>query len=192
MKTLAFALLVLACALPLRADEALQNGNFSDGITHWHGDGRSPADFASDNPLQSSDPFVSAGLIVPLKHVSWCKVAQDFRGKIATGVLTVTYKLSPDFAFSDKPEDYTNVPNQLGWGWKSFNTTPGEWLVFISSLGDTRGTYYKVKPKTGLSDTQTVKMKVKDLTPLEDQTLTLAFPPGTGTVVVLEVSLADE
>jgi hypothetical protein len=191
MKTVACVLLVLACALPLRADEALQNGNFSEGITHWHGDGRSPADFASDNPLESSDPFTSQGLIIPLKHVAWSKVAQDFKGKIAAGVLTVTYKLSPDLSFSEKPEDYLNIPNQLSWGWRAFNTPPGDWLVFISAFGDTKGMYYLVQPKTGSSDVQTFRDNVTQLTPLEEQTITLAFPPGTGTVVVLSISLTD-
>jgi hypothetical protein len=182
-------MLLLALLLPLRADECLQNGDFADGITHWHGDGRSPAAFASDNPLQASDPFTATGIIIPLKHVSWSKIAQDFKGNIASGVMTVTFKVSPDLAFSDKPEDYTNVPAQLGWGWQAFSTPPGAWLVFTSSHGDTKGERYVVKPKTGTSDPQTVRFKVNDLTPLEDQTITLAFPPGTGTIVVLGVSI---
>ena len=191
MKALLPALLALVCVLPLRADECLQNGDFTDGISHWHGNGRSPADYASDNPLEASDPFTSKGLIVPLKHVFWSKVAQDFTGKIANGVLSVTFKLSSDFAFSAKPDDYLNVPSQLGWGWQSFNTPPGDWLIFISALGNTKGNYYLIAPKTGSSDPQTFQFKVGILTPLEEQTITLAFPPGTGTVVVLNVSITD-
>jgi len=190
MRKLAFVLIVFASTITLRADNWLQNGDFSDGITHWHGDARSPADFASDNPLQGSDPFTSRGLIVPLKHVSWSKVAQDFRGKIASGFLTITYRVSPDLTFSDKADDYTDVPNQLGWGWKSFNTPPGAWMVFISAMGDTKGTYYKIPPKLGSGTPQTIRLKVNELTPLEDQTLTFAFPPGNGTVVILNVALS--
>jgi hypothetical protein len=33
------------------------------------------------------------------------------------------------------------------------------------------------------------KAKVSGLTPLEDKTITLAIPPGTGTLVILNVSL---
>ena len=191
MKALLFALLALACTLPLRADDCLQNGGFTDGITHWHGDGRAPADFASDNPLEQSNPLTSKGLIIPLKHVAWTKVAQDFKGKIASGVLSVTFKLSPDLALSTKPDDYVNIPAQLGWGWKSFNTSHGEWLIFISAFGDTKGTYFMVKPKTGSSDTQTYRVRVGALTPLEEQTITLAFPPGAGNLVILSISLTD-
>ena len=85
MKTFTLVALVFALALPLRADNWLENGDFTDGISHWHGGGRSPADFASDNPLQASDPFTSKGLIIPLKHLDWTKVAQDFKGKSASG-----------------------------------------------------------------------------------------------------------
>ena len=191
MKPLAFALLVLACALPLRADNWLENGDFADGITHWHGDARSPADFASDNPMAAPDPFTSKGLIIPLKHVSWAKVAQDFKGRIASGILTVTYMVSPDLTFSDKPDDYANIPEKLGWGWQAFNTPPGEWLIFIDDLNTTSGRYRLLKPKLGSSEPQTYRTKVSGLTPLEDKTITLAFPPGSGTVVILSVSLTD-
>jgi len=192
MKKLAFALLVLACTLPLRAENWLENGDFTDGTSHWHGDLRSPADFASDNPLQASDSFTSKGLIIPLKGVAWSKVEQDFRGKIASGVLTITYMVSPDLAFSSKADDYANVPNKLGWGWKAFSTPLGDWMVFISANGNTAGVYYKMEAKLGSSAPQTVKVKVTKLTPLEGQTLTLAFPPGTGTVVLLDVELSGD
>src|SRR5271163_1178698 len=95
-------LLALAFALPAHADgdNWIQNGDFTDGIDHWYGGGRSPADFASDNPLQQSDPFTSKGLIMPLKPETWTKVAQDFKGKVSNGILSITYKVSADFAFS--------------------------------------------------------------------------------------------
>jgi len=192
MKTLLFALLVLACALPLQADNWVQNGDFIDGITHWHGDGRAPADFAADNPFAKPDPFTSKGLIIPLKHVSWTKVAQDFKGKSASGVISITYMVSPDLAFSNKPDDYVNMPDHIGYdAWAAFNTPPGQWVIFISDFGSSHGTYYEIKPKLGSSDPQTYRSRVMGLTPLEDKTITLAFPPGTGTVVILNVSMTD-
>jgi hypothetical protein len=189
MKAIAFVVLVISSFLPLHAQEALQNGDFSDAITHWHGDGRSPADYASDNPLQSSDPFTSKGLIVPLKQKTWSKVAQDFTGKIASGILSVTFMVSADFSFSSSPDDYANVPAQLGWGWKSFKSPPGNWLVFINDIDGTTGNYYVIKTNAHTSEPQTVRYKVKGLFPLEAQTITLAFPPGSGTIVVLNVSI---
>lgn len=193
MKKLGFALLVLVCAFPLRADNWIQNGDFVDGITHWHGDGRAPADFAADNPMAKPDPFTSKGLIIPLKHVRWTKVAQDFKGKIASGVLSITYMVSSDLAFSDKPEDYVNMPDHINYdGWSAFNTPPGQWVIFISDFGSARGTYCEIKPKLGSSDSQTYQTRINGLTPLENKTITLAFPPGTGTIVILDVSLTDK
>jgi hypothetical protein len=185
-------LLLLLCFAPSRADNWLQNGDFSDGITHWHGDGRSPADFASDNPLEASDPFTAKGLIVPIKHLDWTKVAQDFKGKIATGVLRITFKVSPDLTFSDKPEDYLNMPNHIDYNnWRPFNTPPGQWVVLISDFSTDFVYYYPIKTKVGSSDVQTLEAPVRGLTPLGDKTMTLAFPPGTGTIVILSVALTD-
>jgi hypothetical protein len=193
MKALLFALLVLACALPVQADNWIQNGDFADGINHWYGGGRAPADFAADNPLDKPDPFTSKGLIIPLKHLDWTKVAQDFKGKSAGGVLTITYMASPDLAFSTKPDDYVNMPGHIGYDhWKPFNTPPGDWIVFISDFGSEHGTYYMIQPKLGSSAPQTYRARVTGLTPLEDKTITVAFPPGDGKLVVLNVSLTDD
>jgi hypothetical protein len=192
MKTLLFVLLMLACTLPLQADNWVQNGDFVDGITHWYGDGRSPADFASDNPMDKPDPFTSKGLIIPLKHTAWAKVAQDFKGKSASGVMTITYMVSPDLVFSDKPDDYVNMPDHIGYdGWSAFNTPAGEWVFFVSDFGSNRGIYSTIKPKLGSSTPQTYRQRLNGLTPLEDKTITLAFPPGTGTVVILSISMTD-
>jgi hypothetical protein len=195
MKLLAIIVLAFVAALPVLADgdNWIQNGDFADGISHWYGGGRSPADFASDNPLQQSDPFTSKGLIIPLKDLDWTKVAQDFKGKVAGGVLSVTYQISKDFAFSAKPEDYVNMPGHIGYdGWKAFNTPPGTWVIFISDFGSNMGVYYELKPKLGSTEPQTFRARVQGLTPYENKTITLAFPPGAGTLVVLNVSLTSE
>jgi hypothetical protein len=192
MKTLAFALLALTCALPLRADECLQNGDFTNGITHWRGDGRSPADYASDNPLQQSDPLTSKGLIIPLKHSSWAKVQQDFKTRASSLILSVIYKLSSDLAFSEKPEDYTNVPEHLGWGWVSFNAPPKQFYVDITEVNSVHGMHGFIKLTMGSNDAQTYKTQLSGITPQAENTLTLAFPPGTGTVVILSASLTEK
>ncbi len=193
MKTLLAAIVALACVLPLRADdEALQNGDFSDGIIHWHGDGRSPADFASDNPLQAADALTAKGLILPLKHTLWTKEEQDFRTHFTSGVLRITYKVSPDFALSSDLSDYANPSAALGWGWAIFKTPPGSWLIFFSSQGGTHGHYYVVQPKTGTGDVQTYAVKVGAMVAGDDQTITIAMPPGSGTIVFLSASLNDQ
>lgn len=195
MKTFAFALLTLALALPAQAENWIQNGDFTDGITHWHGDARSPADFAGSDPFAKPDPFTSKGMIIPLKKIRWVKVQQDFKGKLSSGVLSITYMLSQDVSFSDKQEDYTNIPEHIDFsGWKQFNMAPGEWMAMITDFGTVMGQYYKLKPeiRPGPAIPQTYRLKISGLTPLENKTITLAFPPGKGIVVLLNVSLNDD
>jgi len=192
MKTLFLTLLALACTLPLRADNWLQNGDFTDGITHWRGNGRAPADYATENPLEKPDLLTSKGLIIPLRHRDWDKIIQDFKGKNASGVLTITYMVSPGLTFSTKPDDYANVPDQIhSDGWQGVATPPGDWVVFIADFGSERYTYYEIKPKLDSSAPQTCQLPVSRLTPHEDKTITLAFPPGDGKVVILNISLTD-
>lgn len=186
--------LALACILPLRADNFLQNGDFSSGTDHWYGDGQTPAAMAGDDPTATPNPLFAKGLIIPLKGASWSKLSQDFQGDIAEGVLTITYMVTPDFGLSTNADDYTNIPDHINDdGWKPFNGAPGEWILFISDFGTARahGTYYKIKVKGG-SGIQVLKAKVKGLTPQEDKTLAIAFPPGTGSVVLLNVALTDK
>ena len=193
MKALLFALLALAFTLPLRADNWIQNGDFADGINHWRGNGRAPADFAPGSPMDKPDPFTSKGLIIPLRHVDWTKVAQDFKGKSTHGVLSIPYMVSPDLVFSTKPDDYVNIPDHMHYdGWQAINTPPGDWIVFIADFGRSHYTYYEIKPNLGSSAPQTYQARVTGLTPLEDKTITVAFPPGDGKVVILQISLTDD
>ncbi|MCE0483944.1 MAG: hypothetical protein LV479_06870 [Methylacidiphilales bacterium] len=186
-------ILFLAALLPLHAENWLQNGDFSDGIDHWHGSGLAPSDVAPANPFDPPDPFTSKGLIIQLKPSHWQKVAQDFKGKLANGVLTISYMVSPDLAFSTKPDDYVNMPGQIDYnGWQAFNTPHGAWVLFLSDFGSSRGHYYTITPQLGSSKVQTLNLPVQDMTPYEDKTITLAFPPGKGTIVFLNVQLTDK
>src|ERR1039458_5072926 len=193
MRILPLALIILACAFPLRADNLLQNGDFSDGSTHWHGDGQSPDEYAQDNLSATSNPLTSKGLIIQLKPDRWTKVAQDFRGDKGTNyTLAITYKVSPDLTWSTKADDYANMVDHLRFeGYEAY--TNGRIAIqvgqFFVWLGDFNGTSsdrneFKLKPDSG--DTQTIqKMFEGRLTPQGDKMITLAFPPGTGTVVIL-------
>ena len=193
MKKLTFALLILLCPLLLKADNWLENGDFADGIDHWHGEGQTPAAFSNDNPLDKPDPLMSKGLIFPLKPSNWKKAWQDFRGKLSSGVMTVTYMVSPDLVFSTKPEDYKNVPNHIGYNeWKSFDVPQGNWVIFLSDFGSLHGTIYPVPPQGTPGTVQTFKAPVSGLTPMEDKTITLTFPPGKVTIVILSVSIDDK
>jgi hypothetical protein len=198
MKTPATALLLflLATNLAVRADNWITNGDFSNGMDSWRGDARTPADLAPSDPFAKPDPFLSQGLIIQLKDRDWAKVQQDFRTKSSTLYLTITYKVSPDLALSTNQEDYTNVPAHIGYNaYVPFNIAPGNWLIFLANFegnNGLNGIYNYGKPRSGTSDPQTIHLKFSGLTPFERKILCLAFPPGSGTVVLLNVSMTDQ
>ena len=172
----------------------IQNGNFADGTTHWHGDGRTPADLAADNPLATPDPSLSKGMIIPLKATQWTKIAQDVNIKSPDAQLTITFQFSPGLTFSNKPDDYTGVPAHLGWGWKPFSGPPGAWMIDITDSEGIHGTHGFVNPdpKAKPGAPETYRTNMSKLYTGSGTALTLAFPPGTGTVTILSVSLVGK
>jgi hypothetical protein len=180
---------ILACALPIRADNWLQNGDFADGSAHWRGDGLSAADMAVQDPLAKPDPAASHSLSITLQNGNWTKIVQDFRSQGMGGELTIKYRLSPGLTFSKTEEDYTNVTDKIHYSdWKDFTTPVKRWVVLVSDIDKGRGRYYVVHPSLDTKRPQQVKAKVTTKDD-DDETITIAFPPGNGTVVILGVSL---
>lgn len=178
-----FILLFQACFLQAsRADEALKNSDFSDGISHWSGDGEDMAQVAPD--------LAAKGMIIKLHSSEWTKAVQDFIPIGTNFNFSITYKLSEDIRFSDNKGDYKNVPGHLGYAlWKKFRIPQGDWMLMISDFGEKiKGHYFPIKPGTG-TDAQTVQFRVSRLENREKKTITLAFPPGHGSVIILNVSL---
>jgi hypothetical protein len=193
MKRIACLILFVFTLLEARADNWLQNSDFSAGNDHWYGDAQWPSDFAAADPFAKPDPFTSHGMIFPLKSEQWLKAFQDFTGHGQDAVLKISYILSPNLTFSSKPEDYQNMPDKIGWdGWKAFNTPPNSWVVFISELVDRHGTYSIIKPIMGSTKEQTCEVSVHSDTPLSRKTIALAFPPGNGTVVIHSIEIDSQ
>lgn len=191
MKRLLLVLFIAISTQQLWADNWLQNGDFSDGINSWQGDGRSLSEYISANPTNRPENLPNDGMVIELKSDKWTKVSQDFNGTESNGVMTIAYMLSNDFAFSNDPADYKNIPKKIDYeAWKAFKIPPGNLLVFLSDFGKSLGTYYPFKPLSpGKAATQTLSAKVNGMTPNEDKTITLAFPPGTGLIILLSVSI---
>lgn len=194
MKRLFCLLLALVVTtFQVRADNWLQNGDFSDAISHWYGEAKSPADFAPSDPFAKPDPFTSQGMIIPLKSSQWLKECQDFKGKSANGILKITYVLSPGLKFSDKPEDYKNMPDKIGWdAWLAFDSPPSAWIVFISEMEQRHGEYYVIQPDLNSTKDQTYQARVTGMTPWSSKTIALAFPPGDGKIVIKNIELDDQ
>ena len=193
MKTLAALFLVLTLT-NLHADNWLQNGDFSNGADHWRGDGKTPADMAPSDPFAKPDPLLSKGLIIPLKDRQWTKITQNFRTKASELVFTVTFIFSPGLTFSDRNDDYVNIPKQIDNNlYLSFDLAKNQIMALFTDFGNgAKGVYYKFDPKLGSSDPQTLRADVTQLSPLEDEVVTIAFPPGQGNVVVQSVTLEGQ
>ncbi len=191
MKKLTLVIFLVLSTETLWADSWLKNSDFSDGNTDWIGDGKVPSDYAEDSAMDgAADPITSKGLIVELKNTLWTKVRQDFRNKESEGTLKITYMVSKDFSFSDKPEYYQNVPYQIDFGgWWDFNIPKGSWAVFITDMGAYHENNFDFKPKPKPGEPQTVKEKIGGFDADSDKTIMLAFPPGKGMIVLLNVSI---
>ena len=179
MKAHTAILLALLLPLAARADEMLKNTDFADGTSHWSGDGESAA--ASD--AAPSKP----GLIVKLRH-SWTKVTQGFPGKTGQYTFTMTYSVEPGTSFSTDPNDFRRVVDQLGLtALKSFWITPGQWVVIMIDPAAGRFTFSDINPVTA-DGAQTITSDF-NLDSDGDKKICLGFPPGTGSVTLINVSL---
>jgi hypothetical protein len=194
MKNLLFALVILTCPSALQADNVIQNGDFSKSDAYWMGDGKTPQAYAQENPAAATDPLTSRGLIVPLNPASWTRIFQSFTADKSTqSSIVVTYKLSPDIALSKDPLDYAKISSRLQIpGFENFGSIdvhPGQ---FYGTIGDPSSTTIAMEvftPKLGSSDVQIYQHAYPPIPPFGDKTFALAFPPGTGTVVILSVTV---
>ena len=197
MKILLLSLLILAGATRLEADNLLQNGDFTDGSTHWQGDGKSAADYAHDNPMVTSDPFTSKGLIVQLDPHRWTKVSQAFKGNnSARYVFAINYMVSSDLSLSQNTDDYKNMADKIrveGFdSWSHFNIGVGQFFDGIDDLGTLRGFYEKFSPKLGTSEIQKFVDVGPPIAAGGNKVVAVAFPPGTGTIVILNISVTSK
>jgi len=190
MKKLFLTVLLLSSVQLLHADDVLKNSDFADGALNWHGDGKSPVDLKPASDLDTNAPnYGDKGLIIVLKPHSWTKVVQEFKTRSAAVSLNLTYKVAPGTVFSTKDDDYAGIPEKIDFNnWKPFNGKVGGWMVLLSDFAKERIFYNYIIPVSG-SDQPPVTGTYDSLIPEDDKTLCLAFPPGTGAIILLHVSL---
>ena len=196
MRTLLFALVTLVCAIPLHADNVLQNGDFTDGSNHWHGDGKTPDEYAQDNPSATPDPATSKGLFIELKPNSWSKISQNFHGDKGTHyALNITYKVLPGTTLSDKADDYTNMADHVRFeGYENYGMVtiePGRFWIMVTNFDDGRGYEERFAPNLGTTEVQKIDDPGVPMSPSGRNMVTVAFPPGTGTFVILSISITS-
>jgi len=179
MKTLLFASLLLACALPLRAD-ILANGSFADGTAHWSGDAHASTDWNNQ------------GITINLDSSKWTKVSQIFNTRENAFDFSITYKTSPDCSFGTSGAKLSigDLADMTGLRFKkAINLKAGTWLLLITDPAALYAQWDMIKPTVGLPNGQTVKGTFPKLAAHEEKTMYIAFPPGQGSITLLNVAL---
>ncbi len=190
MKTLALVFFLAGFSVATADDNLLRNGDFSSGLSHWEGDCHTVASSTFDDSITSPP---TTGVIVKLRHSDWSRVTQDFPGKVGVFTLTINYSVSPDIKFSDRADDYTNVPGRLDLNeLKPFDGAPGQWSVIVTDVGANRYTSWQITPKPGATGTQTVSAQVHlDSNDYQNKGFFLAFPPGAGYINLQSITLTS-
>jgi hypothetical protein len=189
MKKLVLVFLLAGSSAVLADDnnDLLQNGDFSDGIAHWYGDCHTVADTILDSDYQA--PAAGTGAVVKLRAGDWTKLTQDFDTKPGTLHLTVTYELSPGATFSQRPEDYTNTTENVGYtAWRAYPTSVGSWVVMLCDIAAGHANIFEVRSDNAAAGPQTFKAGFRAKSD-EQKSICLGFPPGKGFITVEKVSI---
>ena len=190
MKSLAFVLLIIGCAFPLRAD-ILANGDFHDGPAHWKGDAKE---------IEAGDLSAGAkpGITVTLKKDKWTKIYQTFATHEKEVDYNITFTLSSDYQVDQSAydassgsssgpapglDDIEGVYPMYGYAYN------GVWTLIVEEFGGRGWNYIHPKPDSTNTQSQTLSGKIRRLTDHVDKILILAFPPGQGTITLTNISL---
>jgi hypothetical protein len=184
---LALITTIAATAMPsAQAHDIIANGDFHDGKTHWQGDGDAPD--------------VGGKLIVTLKPDKWTVVVQKFSDNNKHLQLKVTYSLSDGCSLAVKRsssdsmvapltshafEQATGLENHIS---DVMLSSYAEWMILVVNDG-----YTWDRTPVSFSETKenprTFTGTISGWNGFDNNTLCLAFPPGTGTVTITDVEL---
>ena len=171
-----FVLLAFFIAFTLQAEEVAENGDFAKGLTHWSSEGK-------------VEPGNNV-LLITLNERKWTLVEQDIKlSKEPPSAFTLKVELAAgaDFKPAEKSKKYAEEDFAMGgsYGWSARIFPRADFLIQFSNSGGWE--YRPVQLKADGSSTTVVKKfeKLKE----KKGTLTLAFPPGAGTVVLKLVSV---
>jgi hypothetical protein len=175
--------MIAASPLFARAD-ILANENFANGTAHWSGDGH---DLSNGSP----------GIIIQLDPSKWTQVSQTFNTRENALDFSVSFQTSSDFSLSTDPNStigqILSVPDlqeMTGTLFKnSIHVKSGSWLLMVVDPAEAMMTFYGIKTTPGSTDVQTAKNAVPRLAAHEEKTIFLAFPPGQGTITLLNIVL---
>jgi hypothetical protein len=192
------SLLFMAMAISAHGSDILLNGDFSDGKTHWHGDGD-----VSGGEAGGAVGAGGGGLVITLKPDKWTAVTQRFSASTTALKLKITYSLSDDCTLGKTGDKLIpplttdaldeacgvnssmNIPMSKFELWKVL-VVSGGWVMtedFVRSFRDSNSAGNGSGVRTYSSDINAW------FGAFTDCNLCLCFPPGQGSVTLTEVKL---
>jgi len=185
MKALFVFFSLLICVASLSA-QTLENGDFAKDKAGWLGDGKIVY-LGSDGKISDLEsPSSQKALQVELKKNRWTYVKQSLHPKVKDNTVSVaiTVKALPDFQPLEESRDYSKEDFKEGgsYAWSAEVWPKCQLLVRVQ---DTTWYYrpFSLKP---LDTWKTFKMTFENLSS-RTRSVTVALPPGTGSVLLKEI-----
>lgn len=188
MKQVFLTLSLVALLLPLRADDFFQNNDFSEGKKHWDGNFK-----LADTGTVAATP--SSGLIIQLQTHEWTYISQAIDAKTRRMKFVIRYTLSDDTVFTHDVGEYQNIQSRVGlnlWSPVSFKELQGDkaMIFYSEESGRPIGTN-SFSPKIGTPEPAVYYTPSGFHQDETKETVTIAFPPGHGTLTLFQVSGTD-
>lgn len=187
MKSTLLPIVSLALILtPKLFGQTLENGDFAKGKAGWTGDGKVVYLSADGKIEEKESPKSERVMQIELKHNRWTSLKQSLHPKTKDTSVSVTLevKAMPDFKPAAESREYSPVDFKEGgsYVWSAEVSPKCDLLV---RLQDTTW-YYR---PLSLKPYDTWKTSTQEFPSLKSQSrsVTLAFPPGTGSVLVKSV-----
>lgn len=186
MKTFLTTLLVVALFFPLRADEYFTKGDFTNGAEGWTGNFK-----IGTAPAGATTP--PGALVIQLQPHEWSWLAQEINPKHQRMQFEIHYELSEDAVLSTDINEYKALGAALGEPDRRINLPrTGVGMVLETNVNQKDRTTLPFILKTGTRRQETVYGTRWALEVFqqegETETVTVALPPGTGTVTLSKIS----
>lgn len=187
----------------LQGEELIKNGDFSKARNHWKIAAKD--ELAADNPLAGGPTLLK----IYLNERKWSTLEQDLDlSKTPPSIIKIKIELqaSADFMPEAKSKEYTDVDFGMGgsYVWSALVFPKADCLIIVENFGEIKNAPYEltkdqqkilkansweyrpIKLKPG--ESQVVLTECKKLMG-EKSKITIAFPPGTGSVAIKSVSV---
>ena len=180
---------MMTYAASVRADDFFTNGDFSQGSAGWTGN------FKVFENLSGAPgaPGAPKGLVIQLQPHDWTWLSQEISSNNLRLKFQIKYELSPDAVLSTNPDEYRGIGPNIGDPVRSIHfPRTGVAMVLETNVDQKHRTTLPFILRTGTRRSETVFDSANHpedyLEGGPTETVTIALPPGTGTVTLSGIS----